>query len=198
MTPRFPLQQLEDALTLLGDRLRLAGLPPQEVIICGGTSLIARGFVSRATKDVDILARRTRGTEFVSARDLPKEFTEAAARVAIDLGLPANWINSDPVGLFEMGMPDGFDARLVSKSYGHLTAWYIGRIDQIHLKLYAAVDRGPGPSRHLQDLLILEPTAEELLAAARWAMTHDVSPGFRENVRTQLKEINHDAVAAQL
>lgn len=183
---------------MLGDRLRLAGLPPQEVIVCGGTSLIARGFISRATKDVDILARRTPGTEFVSARELPKEFLEAAERVAVDLGWPANWINSGPVDLFEMGMPEGFDARLVSKSYGHLTAWYIGRIDQIHLKLYAAVDCGPGPSRHLQDLLTLNPTAEELLAAARWAMTHDVSPGFRDLVKALLKEMNHDAVAAQL
>lgn len=60
---RFQLSQLEDALTLLGDRLRLAGLPPQEIVVCGGTSLIARGFVSRATKDVDILARRTPGTD---------------------------------------------------------------------------------------------------------------------------------------
>ncbi len=198
MIPRFALQQLEDALTLLGDRLRLASVPPQEVIICGGTSLIARGFVSRATKDVDILARRARGEDFISARDLPKEFTEAAERVAIDLGLPPNWINSGPVDLFDMGMPADFETRLAAKNYGHLTAWYIGRIDQIHLKLYAAVDQGPGLSRHLNDLFALEPTAEELLAAARWAMTHDVSQGFRENLRTQLKELKHDAVAAQL
>lgn len=80
----------------------------------------------------------------------------------------------------------------------HLTAWYIGRIDQIHFKLYAAVDCGPGPSRHLQDLLTLQPTAEELLAAAHWAMTHDVSPAFRELLGAMLKEMNHDAVAAQL
>ena len=198
MPPRFPLKQLEDALTLLGDRLRLAGLPPQEIIVCGGTSLIARGFISRATRDVDVLARRTRGTEFVSARNLPPEFTEAAARIAVDLGLPANWLNSDPVDLFEMGMPEGFEARLLSKSYGHLTAWYLGRIDQIHLKLYATVDCGPGPSRHLHDLQALVPTGEELLAAAHWAMTHDVSEPFRHNLQTQLKEIGHAAIAVQL
>ncbi len=198
MKPRFPLDKLEDALTLLGDRLRLAGLPPQELIICGGTSLIARGFASRTTQDVDLLARRTPGTEFVSARELPPEFQEAAARVATDLGLPANWINSGPVDLFEIGVPEGFLGRLASKNYGHLTAWYIGRIDQIHFKLYAAVDRGPGPSRHLNDLLALNPDADELLAAARWAMTHDVSPGFRELARQLLKAIHHDSVADQL
>ena len=196
MAGKFPLQQLEDALTLLGDRLRLAGLPPQELIVCGGTSLIARGFVSRTTKDVDILARRVRGTDFVSARELPKEFVEAAERVARDLGLPETWINSGPIDLFEMGMPEGFRDRLEAKSYGHITAWYIGRIDQIHFKLYAAVDRGP--SRHLTDLLALEPSDEELLAAARWAMTHDVSPAFRDLMKQLLEEIKRDGVAAQL
>jgi len=196
MATRFPLDQLENALTLLGERLHLAGLPSQEIVICGGTSLIARGFVSRATKDVDILARRTEGTEFVSARELPEEFLEAAARVAIDLGLPENWINSGPVDLFEMGMPEGFMARMSPKRYGHLTAWYIGRIDQIHFKLYASVDQGPG--RHFNDLVALQPTGDELLAAARWAMTHDVSEGFRTMMKELLKEMKHDDVAAQL
>lgn len=198
MNSRFPLTQLEAALTLLGERLRLVGAAPQELVVCGGTSLIARGFVSRATKDVDILARRTLGTEFVSARNLPPEFLEAAHRVAVDLGLPENWINSGPVDLFEMGMPKGFLERMEAKNYGHLTAWYIGRIDQVHFKLYAAVDLGPGPSRHLNDLLILQPSADELLDAARWAMTHDVSPDFRDLMKALLKEMKHDAVADQL
>lgn len=197
MADRLNITQLEQALTLLGERLGLAGQPPQELIVCGGTSLIARGFVSRATRDVDVLARRTAGTEFVSARVMPEVFVAAAARVAADLGLPDNWLNSGPVDLFEMGMPAGFLDRLQSKAYGtHLTVWYIGRLDQIHFKLYAAADQGPG--RHLKDLLTLNPTADELLAAAKWAMTHDVSEGFKELLRMLLKEIQHDAVAAQL
>jgi hypothetical protein len=197
MNERLNINQLEEALTLLGDRLGLAGEPPQELIVCGGTSLIARGFVSRATRDVDVLARRTAGTEFVSARVMPQAFVTAAGRVAADLGLPDNWLNSGPVDLFEMGMPAGFLGRLQSKTYGaYLTVWYIGRLDQVHFKLYAAADQGPG--RHLKDLLALNPTADELLAAARWAMTHDVSEGFKELVRALLKEINHEAVAAQL
>lgn len=198
MSNRLPIDQLENALLLLGERLNLANMPPQEFIICGGTSLIVRGFVSRVTKDVDILARRTPGSDFISARELPAEFTEAARRVAADLGLPENWINSGPVDLFEMGMPEGFMDRLAPKSYGHLTAWYIGRIDQIHFKLYAAVDCGPGPTRHLRDLLALNPTNDELLAAARWTMTHDVSVGFKDLLKNMLKETGHDDVAAQL
>lgn len=197
MNERLNLSQLEDALTLLGERLRLAGLAPQELIVCGGTSLIARGYVSRATRDVDVLARRSSGSEFVSARVLPAPFLAAAERVAVDLGLPANWLNSGPADLFEMGVPVGLVERLEAKAYGsHLTIWYIGRLDQIHFKLYAATDQGAG--RHLSDLLALEPNADELLVAAKWAMTHDVSPGFRELLRMLLKEIKHAAVADQL
>jgi hypothetical protein len=45
-------------------------------------------------------------------------------------------------------------------------------------KLYAAVDQGTR-SRHLQDLRDLRPDRDELLAAARWTIKHDPSPGYR-------------------
>ncbi len=45
-------------------------------------------------------------------------------------------------------------------------------------KLDAAVDQGLR-SRRLQDLRELNPDRNELLAAARWTVTHDPSPGFR-------------------
>ena len=58
-----------------------------------------------------------------------------------------------------------------------LTVLFASRIDQIHFKLYAAVDQGAG--RHLADLQALEPTEAELLQAARWSRTHDPSEGYR-------------------
>ena len=39
----------------------------------------------------------------------------------------------------------------------------------------SAADRG---GYHIEDLRALEPTPDEIEAAARWAMTHDVSEGF--------------------
>ncbi len=39
------------------------------------------------------------------------------------------------------------------------------------------VDQGGG--RHEADLRALHPTRDELIAAARWTMTQDPSPGYR-------------------
>lgn len=194
---KLNIDRLNEALSLLGERLRLSSGEPQELVVCGGSSLIARGYMTRVTRDVDVVARRVRGVELISAKPLPEVLLEAVARVAADLGLPPNWLNNGPADLFEMGLPDGFSDRLESHAYSsHLTVWFIGRLDQIHFKLYAAADQGGG--HHVTDLLALNPTADELLAAAHWTFTHDVSPGFREMMKAILKEMNHDVVAQQL
>jgi hypothetical protein len=69
----------------------------------------------------------------------------------------------------------------------------MGRYDQIHFKLYAAVDQGAG--KHLDDLLALKPTSDELENAARWTMTHDVSEGFKQNLKSLLNYLGFKDVA---
>jgi hypothetical protein len=54
-------------------------------------------------------------------------------------------------------------------------------VDQVALKLYAAADQGPH-SKHFEDLRKLTPTRDELVAGARWAVTHDPSEGFRSQL----------------
>ena len=53
---------------------------------------------------------------------------------------------------------------------------YIDRTDQIYFKTFAAADRG---GYHISDLKALNPSEDELLQAARWCMTQDISEGFR-------------------
>lgn len=196
MSKTLDNQRLDQALGLLSERLGLAQSPFYELIVCGGSSLVARGFVARVTRDVDVVARRE-PSGLVSSRPLPAALLAAAERVAADLGLMPNWLNSGPADLFEMGLPEGCIERLEPRSYGsHLVVWFVGRLDQIHFKLYAAADQGPG--RHVDDLIALQPTSDELLKAARWAFSHDVSPGFREIVRDVLTKLGHAGVAAQL
>ncbi len=172
----------DPAFRLLNGRLGLADAPAFHLVVCGGTALVAMGLVTRATRDVDIVALRNPSGELVDPAPLPEPLLAAAKDVGDDLGLPKDWLNNGPSqgdgGLFRMGLPIGFKERLTPRSYGsHLSISFISRFDQIHFKLYASADQ-PG-SYHVADLHALAPTDNELLAAARWARTHDPSEGYR-------------------
>lgn len=167
---------LEEALDALGAVLAQRGLE-YELAAVGGSSLILLGLISRSTQDLDIVAM-VEGGAYVSAEPLPAPLVEAAGDVADILGLPANWINPGPTELLGLGLPIGFAERSETRRFGALTLHVASRLDQIHLKLYAAVDQGPR-SKHVSDLRALAPTHAELLQAARWARTHDPSPAFR-------------------
>ena len=64
-------------------------------------------------------------------------------------------------------------------------------------KLYAAVDQGPR-SRHVQDLRELGPDRDELLASARWTITHDASPGYRSLAVDTLRRLAVEDADASL
>ncbi|MBA4147544.1 MAG: hypothetical protein H0X66_05465 [Verrucomicrobia bacterium] len=167
-----------------------------------GSALVALGFRTRTTKDVDIVALMESGGELTSPDPLPEFLTKAAAQVARDLGLFDDWLNNGPSqgegGLFQMGLPVGFPERLVARSYGpRLTVYFIGSLDQIYFKLYAAVDQGGDPT-HVADLQSLTPTETELEAAARWTMTHDTSDGFKSVMQELLKEMGYGSVAKNI
>lgn len=190
---------LDKALRLLEVRLRRAGAEPQHIVVCGGAALILAGLVPRATRDVDVVALMRAGT-LVAPEPLPKSLQVAAEEVAAVIGTDPGWLNNAPSrgegGLFQLGLPEGFVDRLQHKDCGtHLKVWFISRFDQIHFKLYAAIDRG---GYHVEDLRALTPTTDELLAAARWCVTHDVSPAFRDLLRSFLKEFGHGEVADRI
>jgi hypothetical protein len=151
-----------------------------DLVVIGGSALLALGLVDRTTRDVDVVAIR-RGSRLVRPDPLPEALLEAARRVALDFALPPDWLNTGPSSLLDFGLPLGFESRLARRDYGSfLTVWLASRLDQIHFKLYALADQGPG--KHEQDLRALDPSRGELLAAARWAITHDPSPAFREEL----------------
>jgi hypothetical protein len=80
------------------------------------------------------------------------------------------------------------------KRFGEkLTVAFIDRIDQIHFKLYAAVDRFG--SYHATDLQELEPTDGELLAAAAWTRTHDPSEGYLESLKMFFRKFGYEHLA---
>lgn len=157
-----------------------------ELVVIGGSALLALGLVARTTKDVDVVALRS-GDVLEGADPLPDALRAARDLVARDFSLLPRWLNPGPTKLLEFGLPEGFVERLERRDYGPgLVVYFASRLDQIYFKLYAAVDEG-GPGKHESDLRALAPTAAELVAAARWSRSHDPSPAFAQELRSALK-----------
>lgn len=190
---------LEEALNLLAELT--ADQPAQHWVVCGGSSLLALGLVSRpTTRDVDVLAR-VDDEGLITARPLPDWLAAAAEEVGTQLGLMENWFNTGPSddSFFRFGFPEGMAGRLIARDYGpdrNLRISFISRRDQVFFKLYATADTDTG--RHFQDLKELQPTAEELLAAARWTRTQDPSEGFLFVLGKVLKALDHESLIDEI
>jgi hypothetical protein len=187
--------QLETALTALGELLAARELH-YEVVLVGGGNLILRELIARpTTKDLDILGTRT-ANGVAQIRPMPEPLRDAVIDVGRAFGLADDWLNTGPDSLLDLGLPEGFSERLERRDFGGLVAWLAGRFDMVCFKLYAAVDQGPR-SRHFQDLRELEAERDDLLVAARWATSHDPSPGFRSLLIDTLRGLGvEDADAA--
>jgi hypothetical protein len=168
----------------LGEQLRARDAELHLVVI-GGSGLLAMGLSDRATQDVDVVAFVRQG-RLVSAAPFPDVLDEAARRVADDFGLQPAWLNHGPTSLLDFGLPGGFEGRMTTVEYSSgLRVSFASRLDQVHLKLYAfATRREP---RDQADLRRLEPTSDELTAAARWAETHNVPGPFDEELGAALR-----------
>lgn len=190
----YQYEKFNQALRLLDGRLVLAGAPRFNLVVCGGSALAATGLVTRTTKDVDVVALMDDDGVLLDPAPLPQALVRAANEVALDLGLQQDWLNNGPSsgdgGLFRLGLPEGFVERLSWVTIGErLTVGFISRYDQIHFKLYAAVDQSG--SYHAEDLRELQPTDAELLAAAEWTRTHDSSEGYLQGLQWFLQEFGY-------
>ena len=188
--------QLEAALTALGELLTVRGLH-YEVVLVGGGNLILRGLIARpTTKDLDLIGEWT-PDGVAPIRPMPEPLRDAVIDVGRAFGLADNWLNTGPDSLLDLGLPDGFVERLERRDFGGLVAWLAGWFDMVCFKLFAAVDQGPR-SRHFQDLGELGPGRDDLLQAARWAIGHDPSPGFRSLLIDTLRALDVEDADASL
>ena len=186
-------------LSALERQISLRSTERVTIVVCGGTALAMLDLVLRTTKDVDVLAwaREVGGlVELERIHEFPDWLEESAGAVARDFGLARGWFNAGPASQLDLGLPDGFEKRLTRRSYGDLlTVYVIGRRDQIFFKLFAAVDRN---DYHTQDLQALAPSEAEMLDAARWVVTQDVSEPFRMVLVDFLRGYGYATVADQL
>jgi len=194
-------KDVETILSALGEQLEDLLNEPIEILVCGGSALNVLGLIQRTTEDVDILAYVMRNKEgkisIVKAEPLTPELNEAAKRVARDFNLPERWLNPGPASAVDLGLPEGLMERVITRKFGKkLIVHLLDRYDQIHFKLYAVVDQGAG--KHLDDLLALKPTPDEIEHAACWSMTHDVSEGFKGSLKILLNHMGFNNVAERL
>jgi len=193
-------KEIEKILSALGEPLDARGITIPELVVCGGSALNVLGLVRRTTKDVDVVAfaENSAGSYYLRSADpFPDGLEDAIMKVARDFNLPETWLNSGPTSAVDFGLPDGLMNRVETKRYSkNLIVHFLSRYDQIHFKLYAAVDQGPG--KHLSDLGALKPISDELWAAAQWSVTHDVSEGYRQSVKELLRYLGHDDVSEKL
>ena len=197
----FTYENILKALKLLDGRLVLNQSSCYSLVVCGGAALNAMSLVRRTTKDVDIVALISTDNKLIDPAPLPEELLIAAKEVADTLILPQDWLNNGPSsgdgGLFRLGLPEGFQSRLKRSYKGQkLTVYNISRLDQIHFKLYAAVDQYG--SYHASDLKQLSPSEEELIQAIEWATTHDISEGFQLAIKMFLRDFGYERLADKI
>lgn len=176
---------IEEALTALGEQLASQGVRAA-IVVVGGATLNVLKIVSRSTSDVDVIAQaHPAGSgkwHLIQAEPFPEPLQVAIRTVARDLGLADDWMNAAVGSQWAHGLPPGIQDDIVWRTYGALDVGFVGRRTLIALKLFAAVDLGPG-SVHMHDLLQLAPTDDELHEAGRWVETQDALPTFPTQVR---------------
>lgn len=111
-----------------------------------------------------------------NAQSLSRPALARAIRtVARDLGLRDVWMNAVVGAQWAQGLSPGLLEGTTWRNYGGgLDVGLVGRPTLIALKLFAA-DRGQ-LSVHVQDLIALAPSADELEFAAAWVRTQDAAP----------------------
>jgi hypothetical protein len=177
--PELDPDDLRARLAAVGEHLA-AGGERLAIVVVGGAALSLGGHLRRTTEDVDVYARAAdpdHPATFVTAQPLPAALAEAAAKVARDFDMPADWLNAIVSPRVLADLPAGFAAEMRWLSFGALRVGVAGRSTLIALKLHAAADRDHD-SVHVQDLLALRPSDAELAAARAWVVRQDIGPGF--------------------
>ncbi|HEX8210090.1 MAG TPA: hypothetical protein VF584_07875 [Longimicrobium sp.] len=186
------LGPLAKALQALGAFLEAQG-HPEYLVVVGGVAMNLRGFTARGTSDVDVIARGVPavggGAAVLFTPEPLSDVLEAGIRrVARDFGLDADWMNTVVAKQWLAGMPPGLAEDLEWHHFGGLHIGVPGREAMIALKLFAAMDRGPR-SVHMQDLIRLDPDADELDRAAAWVASQDASDVFHAQIPEALEHV---------
>lgn len=182
---------IEEALEAVGDLLRAQG-ETASVVIVGGAAMNLLGIVDRTTSDVDVIARAFHDQDGLlhlsPAEPFPESLRAAIRTVARDFDLPDDWMNAEVGAQWVQGLPPWIQNDIEWRRYGGLDVGLVGRRTLVALKLFASVDSGPA-SVHVQDLLALTPTDDELEESRSWVTMQDAYPGFTAMISQVIEHV---------
>lgn len=165
-------QELIEVLRKLDKHLSV----PLDLILIGGAAMILHFGAQRATRDVDVLVLQGNVTEL----------RKAVKAIAVEHGLPENWLNDAAKGFADILPPD-FRQRLVFLDFGfrHLRLYVLGRPEQVALKIIALREQD------LEDLEVLLPQLSETEKRVVVGIMHHVSkfrPDWAQRMQYFLEE----------
>src|SRR5438552_2669121 len=99
----FQDASLRSALSALGELLQ-DRKQAFDIVVIGGGALLLTGFITRPTKDLDVVAH-VAGETWLVANPLPDALRAAVEDIASALGLARNWLNGGPTDLLTAGLP---------------------------------------------------------------------------------------------
>ena len=183
-------EEIHEALTALGRQMALANAGEVQLLCCGGSGLCVLDILSRSTKNVDVLAFIVGGRNLKPIETFSPEMDRAILATAKLHGLEEDWFHAEATILLKHGLPEGILERSseLARQYGPcLRVQFIGRSDQVALKLYAAMDPAKG-RRHEEDLVAMEPTKDEIKHALNWLCAWPSNEAFKKRLAFLVEE----------
>ena len=197
-------ESIEEVLHAFAEHLAEDGVHHLELVVCGGAALNILGLIHRGTRDVDVVAIVERDKHGQAILQIPSALDEsikkAILRIHKDFNLEENWFNIQTGALFtSLHFPKGILERTIKREFGNnVIIHFLDRYDQIHFKLYAALDNETRRAVHLSDLLALSPSETEICEAAKWLLTRPSGEFYKHALQNLLEQIGFGHVAKKL
>ena len=178
-------EEIEAALGELGRQMALRDASHLTILCCGAAALCAVDVLTRSTLDVDAVGAVNSGDQVVPIEAFSKETSAAIAATAQKLGLTDDWFNLEASAILRRGLPEGAARRSGKheKTFGPcLTVRFMDRLDLVALKMFAAIDPAKG-RRHLEDLVAIDPSRDEIRHGLKWMCAWQSSAQFKVALR---------------
>jgi len=197
-------ESVDGLLNELADWLDFEGVGPTDLVVCGGTAMALQHLHDRTTRDVDVLGIWNRElVEVAWIDDFSEKLKGCIRRVVANHpeleGLSDKWVNLGPQYLARHGLPQGYQSRLRSMTFGKakfLTLHLLDRQDLIPLKLYAAADRFSNRQEiHFDDLRHLNGSFDEMDQALDWVRTLSDFEEKRPEIQSVLERLGYHDLA---